>query len=67
MSFKPYFLFERYILISVQVEKRILSKKTSMNKIAHNISVRDTSQNDFIKIEITSTVFNLFHEIFRID
>ena len=31
-----------------------------IGKIAHNISVRNTSQNDFIKIEITPSVFNIF-------
>ena len=44
-----------------------LSKKTSMNKIgkiAHNILVRNTSQNDFIKIEITPSVFNIFSRTF---
>ena len=34
-----------------------------MNKIAHDISVRDTNQNDFIKNEITSSVLNILHEI----
>ena len=49
------------------VDTKVLSKKTSMNKIgkiAHNISVRNTSQNDFIKIEITPSVFNIFARTF---
>ena len=35
-----------------------------IGKIAHNISVRNTSQNDFIKIEITPSVFNIFARTF---
>ena len=35
-----------------------------IGKIAHNISVRNTSQNDFIKIEITPLVFNIFARTF---
>ena len=35
-----------------------------IGKIAHNISVRNTSLNDFIKIEITPSVFNIFARTF---
>ena len=35
-----------------------------IGKIAHNISVRNTSQNDFIKIEITPSAFNIFARTF---
>ena len=35
-----------------------------IGKIAHNISVWNTSQNDFIKIETTPSVFNIFSRTF---